>query len=214
VKRMVRVMGVNVAGLNRILSAIAGQVRTDDAIGELKYAAGFDLAYFGNKAACAGVVIDVRTMSVVEQKYVIAKPGIQYIPGLLAFRAGPAVLQAYYSLEYEPDVLIVNGHGIAHPLRAGLASYVGVELGRPCIGVAKSLLVGKNRNNEIIIDGEVRGLLVRTKEHARPLVVSPGHLVSASTAAEIVKKLMIYPHKLPEPLHLAHRLAAQLAKET
>ena len=108
---------------------------------------------------------------------------------------------------------MVDGHGIAHPLRAGLASYIGVELAKPCIGVAKSLLVGEIEDDKIMIGAEVRGMLVRTKEHAKPVFVSPGHLITVERAVEIVKKCIVPPHKLPEPLHAAHRFADSIAKK-
>jgi deoxyribonuclease V len=198
-----------------ILRAIAQQVITEDRLKPegIKYIAGFDLCYFGENAVCAGVVVDAKTLKIVEQKHLVTKPEIPYVPGLLAFRAGSAILQVYYGLEHDPDVLLVNGHGIAHMLRAGLACYVGVELGKPCIGVAKSILVGEQKGTDLVVGGEVRGKMVKTREHAKPLIVSPGHLVSVETSAEIVKKCVVQPHKLPEPLHLAHRLADKLAEE-
>jgi deoxyribonuclease V len=136
-----------------------------------------------------------------------------YIPGLLAFREGDIILKTYYDLEHDPDVLMVDGHGIAHPMRAGLACYVGVELEKPCIGVAKKILIGEVVGDKVMIGNEARGILVKTKEHAKPVIVSPGHLISVNSAAEIVKKCIVYPHKLPEPLHQAHRHAEKMSEK-
>ncbi len=206
-------MQVDTAKLRGILRETARQVSTDDAIkpDKIKTIAGFDAAFFGDKAVCAAVVLDFKTMAVIESKCLLAKAEIPYIPGFLAFREGNAIMQAYYDLEHDPDVLMVDGHGIAHPMRAGLACYVGVEAAKPCIGVAKKLLIGEVVDDNVMIGNEIRGKLVKTKEHAKPVIVSPGHLISVETAAEIARKCIVYPHKLPEPLHQAHRLAEKMA---
>ncbi|MEM4247009.1 MAG: endonuclease V [Candidatus Woesearchaeota archaeon] len=206
-------MQVDTNKLRDVLRETARQVKTEDSIkiDDIRTIAGFDVAFFDDKAVCAVVVIDFKTMAVLESKYVLTKPEIPYIPGFLAFREGNAIMQAYYDLDHDPDVLMVDGHGIAHPMRAGLACYVGVEAAKPCIGVAKKVLIGEIVDDKVMIGNEVRGLLVKTKEHAKPVIVSPGHLLSVDTAVEIVKKCIVYPHKLPEPLHQAHRLAEKMA---
>jgi len=208
-------MTVDTAKMRGILRAIAKQVKTGDAvkIEEIKTLAGFDVAFFGDKAVCAAVVLGFPSMTVLERTHVLFKPDMPYIPCFRAFREGQAILQAYYDLEHDPDVLFVDGHGIAHPMGAGLASYVGVELEKPCVGVAKSLLLGEISDDKVLIGDDVRGMLVKTKEHAKPVIVSPGHLISVQTAAELVRKCIVPPHKLPEPLHVAHRLADKLAKD-
>ena len=208
-------MPTDTSKLRGIQRAIAKQVRTEDRLKaeDVKTIAGFDVSFFADKSVCAAVVLDAKTMEVLERKYSLTKTEMAYVPGFLAFREGPAILQAYYDLEHDPDILMVDGHGIAHPLRAGLASYVGVELAKPCIGVAKSLLVGEIVDDKVIIGNEVRAKLVKTKEHAKPIIVSPGHLISVDTAVAIVKKCIVLPHKLPEPLHQAHRFADKMAEK-
>lgn len=208
-------MKVDTRKLRGIQAAIAKQVKTEDSFDpkEIKYIAGFDLAFFDDKAVCAAVVVDAKTMTVVEKKYSLTKIAMPYVPGFLSFREGLPILQTYYDLEYDPDVLMVGGHGIAHPLKAGLATYVGVELGKPTIGVAKKLLMGEIEDGKIMIGTEVRGMQVETKKYAKPIFVSPGHMISVSTAAELVKKCIVPPHKLPEPLHLAHRYADKVMEK-
>ncbi len=169
--------------------------------------AGFDLSFQEINASVGAAVLEFPSLKVIETKHLITKAEFPYIPGLLAFREGPLILQAYYDLNEEPDVIMVEGHGIAHPLRAGLACYVGTELEKPVIGVAKNLLVGEVRGDEIVENGEVLGKVLRTKEHAKPIFVSPGNLVTVSDAAELVKRCIVPPHKLPEPIHLAHKIA-------
>ena len=201
--------------LKDMQAQIAQQMQAEDSVkvDEIKYVAGFDLAYFGNKCVCSVVVLDFKTFEVVEKKFLVTKTPMNYVPGFLAFREGPPICQAYFDLECEPDVIIVDGHGIAHPIKCGLATFVGVELGKPTIGVAKSLLVGETKDDQIILEGEIVGKLVKTKEHANPLFVSPGNMISIETAAEIVKRCVVPPHKLPEPLHQAHRFADKVAEK-
>jgi len=194
---------------------IARQVIVDDKVKpeEIRYIAGFDVSYFGNKCVCSAIVLDYKTLEVVEKKFLVTKTPMNYVPGFLAFREGPPICQVYYDLEYEPDVLMVDGHGIAHPVNCGLATFVGVELGKPCIGVAKSLLVGEEKEGMIVLEGETVGKTVKTKEYANPLFVSPGNMISIETAAEIVKHCVVPPHKMPEPLHAAHRFADKIAEK-
>lgn len=205
---------VSVGQLKAQQEQLAKQLRIEDSVSldEIKYIAGFDVSYVGNKCICAAAVLNFKTMEVVERKVIVARTPMNYVPGLLAFREGPAICQAYYDLEYEPDVLIVDGHGIAHELNAGLATFVGVELGKPVIGVAKNLLVGEAKDDSVFLDGELVGKLVKTKEHANALVVSPGNFLSVETSAEIIRRCVVPPHKLPEPLHVAHRFADKAAQ--
>jgi len=193
----------------------AKQLRIEDTfkIDEIRYVAGFDVSYFGNKCVCSVVVLDFKTLEVVEKKFLVTKTLMNYVPGFLSFREGPPICQTYFDLECDPDVIIVDGHGIAHPMNAGLATFVGVELGKPTIGVAKNLLVGETKDDQILFEDKVVGKLVKTKEHANPLFVSPGNLISIETAAEIVKRCVIPPHKMPEPLHQAHRFADKIAEK-
>lgn len=205
-------MKVSFEKLKEAQQSVAKQVSTEDAIKpeDIRYIAGFDLAYAGDKVVCAAVVLNFKTMQIVEKKYSISKTAMAYVPGFLAFREGPPIMQTYFDLECEPDILLIDGHGIAHPLRCGLASYVGVELDKPTIGVAKKLLVGEVKDGKIFVEGEERGRVVKTREYAKPVYVSPGHKVSIESAAGIVKKCIVPPHKMPEPLHIAHRLASKI----
>lgn len=194
---------------------IARQLSIVDSISiaDVRYVAGFDVSYIGAKCVCSAVVLDFKTMAVVEKKFLVSKTPMNYVPGFLAFREGPPICQVYFDLECEPDVIIVDGHGIAHPMNAGLASFVGVELGKPCIGVAKNLLVGEEKEGVVFLEGEIVGKTVKTKEHANPLFVSPGNFLTVDTAAEIVRLCARPPHKLPEPLHQAHRFADKIAEK-
>lgn len=177
---------------------------------QIKYIAGFDVAFVGGQMVCAAVVLDFKTLTVVERKHSLGRPQMPYIPGFRAFRDGPAIIQTYYDIEHEPDVLMISGHGVAHQNKCGLATYVGVELEKPTVGVAKSLVHGEIEGTDILVDKELRGVLLQTRQHAKSVIVSPGHMLSISDAAQIVQHCIIPPHKLPEPLHAAHKVARQV----
>jgi len=208
-------MRVDTRKLRDIQRKIAKEVTSTDEIkpSEIKTVVGFDLTYFENKILCAAIVYDIQKKEIIEKKHSISKLPMQYIPGYRAFRDGPAILQTYYDLESEPQVMMILGHGISHPLKCGLATFIGVELGKPAIGVAKKLLAGEIEKDKIKILNETRGELVKTKEHAKPLFVSVGHMISLKNAVYLVKKTNILPHKLPEPLHLAHRHATKIMEQ-
>ena len=208
-------MKVDTRQLRNVQRKIAKEVSTADQLktSEVKLIAGFDVTYFDDKILCAAAVYDVNKKEIVETKHTISKIPMQYIPGYRAFRDGTAILQTYYDLENEPEIMMVAGHGISHPLKCGLATYVGVELGKSVIGVASRLLAGDIEDKKIKILNETRGELIKTKEHAKPLYVSVGNKISLKSAVELVKKTNIPPHKLPEPLHQAHKHANKMLKK-
>jgi deoxyribonuclease V len=138
-----------------------------------------------------------------------------YIPGLLAFREGPAVLAAWAKLQIKPDLLMFDGQGIAHPRGIGIASHMGLWLERPTIGVAKSRLYGRHaevgaaRGDQAdLLDkqGNIIGTVLRTRERTNPLYISPGHLMDVKTATEFVLACLT-SYRLPEPTRWAHKVA-------
>lgn len=140
-----------------------------------------------------------------------------YVPGLLSFRELPALLQAMAGLPHEPDLVFVDGHGIAHPRGLGIAAHLGVVSGLPTIGVAKKILTGSHeplqeqRGARVpLLDrhGRTIGWVLRSKHGVRPLVVSPGHRVSLERAPELVMACVRH-YRLPEPTRLADRLASR-----
>lgn len=142
------------------------------------------------------------------------RPAFPYVPGLLSFRELPVVLAALEGLEREPDVVLCDAHGLAHPRRFGLACHLGVVAGLPTIGVAKSLLAGSHEPlpaergawRPLLDGGEVIGAALRTRAGVRPVYVSIGHRVSLETAIELV--LAATPrYRLPETTRLADSLA-------
>lgn len=191
---------------------LAQKVLLSDSFEDLKLIAGCDQAFTQDKTISAIVLCD-RDMKVIEVKHSVIETKMPYIPNFLAFREAPAVMEAYSKLEKRPDLLLADGNGLLHPRRFGLASHLGVTLGIPTIGIAKSLLCGKVDNSRVYLDKEVVGFELKTREHAKPVYISPGHMVSLKTSIELVKKMIKQPHKLPEPLHLAHKEAEKIRKE-
>ncbi len=161
---------------------------------------------------CSIVVLDIKTMKVIDSTTYTAPLAMKYVPGFMAFSQGPLIVNAYLKLKEKPDILIIKGHGIAHPRRIGIATQLGLQLGVPTIGVATKLLCGKVVKNNIIIEGETRGEEIVPREFAKPIYVSPGHLISIKKAIEVTKKCICTPHKMPEPLFVAHKVANKKKK--
>jgi deoxyribonuclease V len=180
-----------------------------DKFEKIETVAGFDQAFLGNKIISAAVVCDYSSLEVIEKQYAVEEVKMPYIPGFLSFREGPAIIKAYRKLKIKPDIIMIDGNGILHPLKAGLATHVGIILDKPTIGVAKSLLLGSIKNKRVYVDGEVRGYELYTKKGCKPIYVSPGHKVSLESSLRIVRKC-VGNHKLPEPLRLAHLYANEM----
>jgi deoxyribonuclease V len=200
--------------------AVQDRLRRDVVIGTadipVRRVAGVDV----HVAPAAGLtwaaiaVIELATLDLVESALAAVPTGFPYVPGYLSFREIPAALAALGLLGQAPDLLMVDGHGIAHPRRLGIASHLGVLTGLPTIGVAKSRLIGEHeppepaRGSEVPLThkGEELGVVLRSREGARPLYVSVGHLVSPRQALALVRASLTR-YRLPEPTRLADRLS-------
>ena len=207
-------MAFHTAKLAATLNKISKQASIQDTldITTIRFIGAFDCSIVGRQLVCAAVVVDAKTMEVVERQTIIRPSPIPDIPGDTAFREGPLILELYYSLEHEPEVIMVDGEGIAHPDGGGLATYIGVELAKPVIGVSKELFVCELKDDDIILNGTIVGKRIITKQHARPGYVSPGNLISIEAATKLATSTVRPPHKLPEPLHIAHRIADKAAE--
>jgi len=181
----------------------------------VRWLAGIDVAFSRDGAeVIAGVVVwERRSGEVIETQVARAPCRFPYVPGLLSFREVPAVLAALRLLRREPDVFLCDGQGYAHPRRFGLACHLGLWLGRPTIGCAKSRLCGEHREpgprrgsfRRLVHQGETVGCVLRTRDGVKPLYVSPGHLCDLA-AAKRVTLLAATGYRLPEPARLAHQL--------
>ncbi|MDQ3817899.1 MAG: deoxyribonuclease V [Acidobacteriota bacterium] len=165
------------------------------------------------------VVLSLPKLEVIEEVGVVSETKFPYVPGLLSFRETPSVLEAWAKLKTEPDAVMFDGQGIAHPRRVGIASHVGLLINRPTLGCAKSVLVGKYEEpdrelgswTELVDKGEVVGAAVRTKTNVQPIYVSPGHLIDLQSAIELTLACN-GGYRQPEPTRRAHLLVNALRR--
>lgn len=178
---------------------------------------GVDVSYRGQQVRAAIAVLHFPDLSPHTSSTIESPLVFPYIPGLLAFRLGPAIMAAWEKLPDKPDILMIHGHGIAHPRGLGLASHLGLWLELPTIGVARRRLngshaqVGAHHGDRCELLDErdptrVIGVVVRLCENSQPLYVSPGHQIDLAHALEIVQHCS-RGHRMPEPLRLAHHLS-------
>jgi len=199
-------------------SAWRERVVRENRFERLRFVAGVDVSVRGELACAAVCVLTYPDLEPVEQRLALRRVEFPYVPGLLGFREVPCIVEAFGRLEVVPDLALVDGHGLAHPRRFGVATHLGVTLDLPTIGCAKSRLVGEHREpaprrgsrTRLSHEGESIGSVVRTREGVSPVYVSIGHRVDLATAVRIV--LRCAPrYRLPEPIRAAHRLAGGLA---
>lgn len=186
---------------------------------EVRTVAGVDVSVRDEQCRAAVVVLRYPDLKPVDRSVVRLPVTFPYIPGLLSFREGPAVLAAWTALETTPDLIVFDGQGIAHPRRFGIASHMGVILDVPSIGCAKSRLCGQHEDPapeagstaDLIHRGDLVGRVVRTRTHVRPVFVSVGHRVDLDTAVRWVLACC-RGYRLPETTRWAHRLAGEWEK--
>jgi deoxyribonuclease V len=213
---------VSPAAARAIQAEMAGRVSLVDAVSldQIKTVAGIDNSYLtvaDERQACAAVVVlTFPLLEVIESAIAWRPVTFPYVPGLLSFREAPAILAACAEIQAEPDVILFDGQGYAHPRRFGLASHLGVVLDRPTVGCAKSRLVGAYDEPErrfgasapLIDRGEVIGAALRTRPRHKPLFVSPGHKISVETAIAITLACCQEEAFMPTPTRLAHELVS------
>jgi deoxyribonuclease V len=165
------------------------------------------------------VVLRLPSLEVLEEVCVVSETKFPYVPGLLSFRESPPVLEAWSKLKIEPDAVMFDGQGVAHPRRVGIASHVGLIIERPTLGCAKSVLVGKYEEppeargawTPLVDKGETIGAAVRTKDRVQPIFVSPGHLIDLAGAIELTLQCN-GGYRQPEPTRRAHLLVNALRR--
>lgn len=177
---------------------------------------GVDVAYAGNYAVAAAVVVEYGTLRVKEKSVSVVKVKFPYIPTLLSFRECYPMISAIKKLKELPDIFMVDAQGRLHPFRLGAASHLGVVLNIPTIGIAKKLLCGsigerKDSWAPIYDKNEIIGAAVWTKKNVKPIFVSVGHRVTLKTAIELTLN-MCKKYKLPEPIRQAHITATSKRK--
>jgi len=206
--------------LEKVQLVLASKAVLEDGFEEpIELVAGVDVAFRGDMAYGACVLLSYPDLRVLEVSISEVEVRLPYVPGFLAFREVPAMLKALRGLGQRPDVVLVDAQGIAHPRRCGEATHLGVVAGVPTVGVAKRRLYGrywpepKWPDTWTLLRDEKGplGFVYLSKARCRPIIISPGHMVSFSSALEIVRSC-IRRHKLPEPTRLAHLKASEAAR--
>jgi len=195
---------------------LAALVRRGKPSGPLRFIAGLDAAFSRDAKHCIAAVVlwDLREKATVEQRVAVKELRVPYIPGLLTFREGPALIAALRKLEREPDALMFDGQGIAHPRGLGIAAHIGVLADKPSVGCAKSRLTGeynvpgdKRGSSSLLTKNKITiGSVVRTKDNTNPVFVSIGHKIDLETSVKLVLECS-GKYRLPEPTRLADQLA-------
>lgn len=185
----------------------------------LRYAAGVDVAYVGDTAVAAAVVVEYPSLSPVETHVVRTPVRFPYVPTLLAFREAWPAYKALTGLKTRYQVLFVDGNGRLHPFKAGFACHLGLAVGKPTIGVAKKLLVGEveqinARTGRVVFSGEVLGYAVRLGKSSRYTYISVGHKITLDTALKVTLLFTKKGVSLPEPIRQAHSLATRARAES
>ena len=211
-----------VRDLTRLQDEMRTRVRQEALAREPQFIAGCDSS-FPTPETILSVVVLLRfpSLELVEKVWSVGPVEVPYIPGLLSFREAPNVLRTYEKLQQKPDVLMVDGHGIAHPRRMGIAAHLGVLLDMPTFGVAKQKLTGTFQEPALTKgsisalhdrNGDLLGEVIRSKDKVQPLFVSPGHRCDQATATRLTLACL-RGYKLPEPTRLADHWAEEFKKE-
>ena len=197
------------------------QVRIENSFDKIELIAGVDVSYDiqSNLTQAFVVLMTIRDLKPVSHVVARVPTTFPYVPGFLSFRETPAVLQALAQLPDKPDLLMVDGQGIAHPRRFGIACHLGVLTDIPAIGVAKSRLTGnytapemqKGSTSPLTDKGEIIGAVLRSRDNTNPLFVSPGHRIDLNTTLDLVKRCIV-KHRLPEPTRIADKLSKEKDK--
>jgi deoxyribonuclease V len=197
---------------------LAKRIIREDRLGEVRHVAGVDMAINENNgmARAAVVLLSYPSLKIIEQHIYEEPVRMPYVPGLLSFREAPCVLGAFSQLRQRPDLVMVDGVGIAHPRRIGIASHLGLWLDLPTIGCAKSILTGHYNKAALgeeagswvplLYNKEVIGAAVRTRTRVNPMFISLGHRISLETSIHYVLACS-KGYRLPEPTRQADKLS-------
>jgi deoxyribonuclease V len=202
---------------------LARKVRFSPLKKPLQLVAGLDCAFSkdGKRIIAAVVVLKLSDFEIIETQSAVCKVLFSYIPGLLSFREAPACLKAVEKLKTKPNLFIVDGQGVAHPRKLGLASHLGLFFDKPTVGCAKSRLVGVYQEppmqkgsftflrDKSVTSDETIGAVVRTRTNVKPIFVSVGHKCTLDDAVDAVLACADR-YRLPEPTRLAHQLVNKL----
>ena len=198
---------------------IADQLVIKDSFSKISTLGAFDISYKQDKAFTAGIIIDMETEEILEENTLKGDILFPYIPTYLFLREVPHFISLYDKITVKPDLILIDGHGIAHPRSTGSATVFGVLANIPSIGVAKKPLrffeykkTGTKNLEKIILKDKFVGYKYQSNTNWKPVYISPGNLVSVESSFKLVNKFFKKRYKLPMPLHKAHNLATEFRK--
>lgn len=215
------IMPKSVAEAKELQEQLREKVELSSFSGEYQYICGVDVAYRKrSRIGVAAAVVLGENLAVEDSSVAAMEVEFPYIPGFLSFREVPVILEAIKGLKLKADVFMVDGQGLAHPRGIGLGCHLGLVLGKPTLGVAKSHLVGDFEEPDMVqgdwrsltYKGKEVGRVVRTRDWAKPVFVSPGHLIDQEGAYKVVMS-SLHRYRLPEPIRLAHLMAERAKRE-
>lgn len=180
-------------------------------ISNIKTISGIDCSYTKSRSFAAIVILTYPKLEVIEKVYASVRTSFPYIPGLLSFRELPAIIKAYKKLQNIPDLIFVDGHGIIHPRKIGIATHLGLILKKPTIGIAKHKFVATFDRLPIkvgeyikaYVGEEFRGYVYKSKKNCNPIYISPGNLITVKESLDFTLTCM-GKYKLPLPVQYAH----------
>ena len=200
--------------------ALRDKVRIVPLRKKTRYIAAVDAAFAGERIIGAACLYRYPEISLVEETHAEMRNLFPYVPGLLTFREGPVITKVIGQLTINPDVILFDGQGIAHPISMGIASHMGVILDLPAIGCAKSRLIGDYKEpklrrgswSPLLYNDTVVGAVLRTRDNVKPIFVSPGHRIDLKSSIDIVLTC-ISKYRIPEPLRRADFLSKRIKRE-
>jgi deoxyribonuclease V len=205
----------------RLQESLRERVELQDRFGEIRFVAGADMAFDPEtEVAFAGVIVyRFPGLEEVERRMARRQLRFPYVPGLLSFRESPVLLAAFARLRTEPDLILIDGQGRAHPRRFGIACHIGILFDKPTIGCAKSRLVGEHQEpgkkagstTPLMLEGERIGVVLRTRDDVRPIYVTTGHRVSLDSAVGLVKQC-VDGFRIPKPTREADHYVRDLRR--
>ena len=201
---------------------LASEVRIQPLATRFKIIGAADISYCRHTGCLIAVILSFKwpSLDLIESVHHVCKVSFPYVPGLLSFREVPPLIEAYRKIGQKPDVLLCDGQGIAHPRKLGFAAHLGLCLGIPTVGCAKSRLCGdherltlrKGRSVPLLLDGEQVGLVFCSRDGVKPIYISPGHLSDIASSKRLVSRCL-RRYRIPEPLRLAHIEANRIRQE-
>jgi len=192
---------------------LAAQVRIQPLPTRLKIIGAADISYSRHTGLQIAVIVSFRWpgLDLLDSVHYVCRVAFPYVPGLLSFREVPPLIEAYRKIREKPDVLLCDGQGIAHPRKLGFASHLGLCLGIPTVGCAKSRLCGdhesltlrRGSSKPLLVNGEQLGLVFCSRDGVKPIYISPGHLSDIASSERLISRCL-RRYRIPEPLRLAH----------